>query len=186
MIELSIDMKAEYFIFHPGRLAFYSLSSQKVFFMEQRYPERIGEVFHDSIRKIIGFAAGRVKLCLENTHTVISPFLRIIEKLADQEGLGLVWDVGHVEQLSEAKRQQMLKFFQDNARHVKLGHLHDIKGKSDHKTLGSGKLNVAGYLEVFKALSLDIVLEIFPEGELLKSLEYIRNINAHVGQSRER
>jgi sugar phosphate isomerase/epimerase len=176
MIDLALDMGGEYFIFHPGRLAFYSASTQKVFFMEQRYPLKISEIFEDSLRHLLAHCAGRIALCVENTHAVAAPFLDVINKLASTSGLGLVWDVAHTEHLSEARRLRMLKFFQDNIRYVKLAHLHDIKSGAVHKGLGTGSLNIAGYLEIFKTLSIDIILEIFPEEELLNSLTYLKRL----------
>ncbi len=96
-----------------------------------------------------------------------------------QDGrLSLVWDAGHVESLPATQRAQLLKFFQDNMRSVKLGHLHDIRDGRDHKELGTGKLDVASYLEIFNALEIDVILEIFPEKELLKSVEYLKNLKA--------
>jgi sugar phosphate isomerase/epimerase len=176
MIDMAVEMKGEYFILHPGRLAFYSLSSRKVFFMEQRYPERIGKLFEDSLTRILGRSRGRIALCLENTHTIAAPFLKIVNRLVSDSGLYLVWDVGHTEQLGEARRQEVLRFFQNNIKYVKLAHLHDVKDEVNHITLGSGNLKIAGYLEIFNALSLDIILEIFPEDALLKSLDYLRNM----------
>jgi len=176
MIDMAVDMGAEYFIIHPGRLAFYSTSTQKVFFMEQRYPQRISELLHDSMQRLLDHCGDKIRLCVENTHTVAVPYLDVISRLASQSGLGLVWDVGHTEHLSEIKRQQILKFMQENIRHVKLVHLHDIRKGAVHKSLGSGSLNIAGYLEIFKALSVDAILEIFPEDELLKSVEYLKKL----------
>jgi sugar phosphate isomerase/epimerase len=182
-IEAAVEMGGEYFILHPGRLGFYSLSSRQIFFMEQRYPERIGALFADSIKRLLDTCSGRIQLCIENTHTVSAPFLEIVGRLAEEDGLGLVWDVGHAEQLPEPKRQQAIQFFQDHLRHVRLAHLHDIRDGADHRRLGSGRLNVVGYLKIFRALTLDIVLEIFPEEELLQSLEYVRNDEDKNGQN---
>ena len=150
---MAVEMGAEYYILHPGRLAFYSLSSQKVFFMEQRYPERVGELLVKSLECLLDSSRGRIELCIENTHTFSSPFLKIISGLTSNKGLRLVWDVGHTEQLPDPQRSQLIAFFQQNIMSVKLAHLHDIDGSTDHKALGSGRLNVASYLEIFNALS---------------------------------
>jgi sugar phosphate isomerase/epimerase len=177
LIEMAIDLGGEYFIIHPGRLAFYSLSTQKLFFMEQRFPEHTSELFHDSMLRLIDICSDKIQLLIENTHTVSLPFLKTVEKLC-AAGLGLVWDVGHVELLSGSKRQLILNFFQEHLRYIRLAHLHDIKENAEHKTLGSGKLNIAGYLEVFRALSLDIILEVFPKEDLLKSLEFLNKFES--------
>jgi sugar phosphate isomerase/epimerase len=176
MIDLAVDMGGEYFIFHPGRLAFYSLSSRKIFFMEQRYPERTSELFTDSLTRLLAHCEGRINLCIENTHSISSPFLKVIGELTSKVGLGLVWDAGHTEQLSEPHRSQLIKFFQEHIGQIKLAHLHDIDNGADHKSLGSGQLDIVKYLEIFNAMSIDVILEIFPESELIKSVEYLRKL----------
>jgi sugar phosphate isomerase/epimerase len=143
--------------------------------MEHRYPDRIGALLEDSIRRLLDVCAGRIALCIENTHTISAPFLNVVSRLAQDAGLGLVWDVGHTEQLPDPKRQMVINFFQDHLKHIRLAHLHDISDGADHRRLGSGRLNVDGYLKIFRALSLDVILEIFPEEDLLKSLDYIRD-----------
>jgi sugar phosphate isomerase/epimerase len=169
-------MGGEYFILHPGRLAFYSLSTKKVFFMEQRYPERISALFGMSLERLLAYCAGRIELCIENTHAFSSPFLKVIGYLAAGDGLGLVWDVGHTEQLSGSRRAQLIRFFQDNIKRVRLAHLHDIDNGADHKPLGTGQLDVMGYLEIFNAMGIDVILEIFPEEGLIKSVEYLKTL----------
>jgi sugar phosphate isomerase/epimerase len=176
MIDLAVDMGGEYFIFHPGRLAFYSQSSNKIIFMERRYPERIGGLFADSLNRLLAHCDGRIELCIENTHAIPAPFLDIIGDLVSRDGLGLVWDAGHTEQLTGSRRTQMVQFFQTHIKNVKLAHLHDIRGGVAHKALGSGTLNISGYLEIFNALSLDVILEIFPEEELVRSVKYLRKL----------
>jgi sugar phosphate isomerase/epimerase len=176
MIDLAADMGGEYFIFHPGRLAFYSLSLKKVVFMEQRFPERTSELFADSLGRLLSHCAGRIELCIENTHAISTPFLNVIGDLVSKDGLGLVWDAGHTEQLIGSKRTQIVQFFQEHIGQVKLAHLHDIKNGISHKALGSGGLNVSGYLEIFNALSIDVILEIFPESDLVQSVDYLRKL----------
>ena len=176
MIQMAIDMGGEYFIFHPGRLAFYSMSKQKVFFMEQRYPERITEIFADSLRRLLSFSSDKIKLCIENTHAISGPILKTVAGLAASDGLGLVWDIGHTEQLDEARRKQLISFFTNNLSHVKLAHLHDVVGDADHKALGSGRLDLGTYLEIINTLGVDVILEIFPEKDLLQSLTYLAGL----------
>ena len=176
MIQMAIDMGGEYFVFHPGRLAFYSMSKQQVFFMEQRYPERVTEIFADSIKRLLSCSGDKIKLCIENTHSVSGAILKTVSRLASENGLSLVWDMGHTEQLDDARKRQLLTFFTENLKHVKLAHLHDVVGDADHKALGSGRLNVSSYLEIINTLGIDVILEIFPEKDLLKSLAYLTEL----------
>ena len=178
MLDMAVEMGGEYFIFHPGRLAFYSISRHQVIFMEQKIPGRHIELFSDSVSRLLDYAAERIKLCIENTHTVPQQFLDRIARMADEDGLNLVWDAGHTELASPAKRERIIKFFQENIRRVKLGHLHDVSDGAAHRALGTGKVNITGYLEIFDTIGADVILEVFPESELLKSVEYIKNLES--------
>jgi len=174
MIDMAADFGGEYYVIHPGRLAFYSVSRNEVIFMERKIPNLHLEIFKDSIRRLLAHTGGRLKLCVENTYALPPQFLEVVSTLADENGLGLVWDSGHTELASPANRERTIRFFQNNIGRVKLGHLHDVSGGADHKELGTGEINIDGYLEIFNTMGVDIILEIFPEAQLLKSVEYLR------------
>lgn len=178
MIDMAVEMGGEYFIFHPGRLAFYSISSHRVIFMEQKIPGRHIDLFSDSVTRLLDYAGDRIKLCIENTHSLPQQFLDRITRMVTEDGLNLAWDVGHTELAPPAKRERIIKYFQENIRRVKLGHLHDVSNGADHKALGTGKVNITGYLEIFDTIGADVILEVFPKSELLKSLEYINNLES--------
>jgi sugar phosphate isomerase/epimerase len=178
MLDMAVEMGGEYFIFHPGRLAFYSISTHRVIFMEQKIPGRHIELFSDSVKRLLDYAGDRIKLCIENTHTLPQQFLDRIARMAIEDRLNLVWDVGHTELAPAAKRERIIKFFQENIRRVKLGHLHDVFNGADHKALGTGEVNIAGYLEIFDTIGADVILEVFPETDLLKSVEYIKQLES--------
>ena len=178
MLDMAVEMGGEYFIFHPGRLAFYSISSHRVIFMEQKIPGRHIDLFSDSVTRLLDYAGDRIKLCIENTHTLPQQFLDTIARMVTEDGLNLAWDVGHTELAPPAKRERIIKFFQENIRRVKLGHLHDVSNGADHKALGTGKVNITGYLEIFDTIGADVILEVFPKSELLKSIEYINNLES--------
>lgn len=145
--------------------------------MEQRFPERFGRVFADSLTRLATFSKGRITLCLENTHLLATPFLQQISRQASENGLGLVWDAAHAELLPAGKRELAIKFLEDNMRFVKLAHLHDIRDNADHKELGAGRLDIVSYLRIFNELNLDIILEILPEDSLLRSVAYLKSLS---------
>ncbi len=176
MIDLAIDLNGKYFVFHPGRLAFYSLGKKKIVFMERRFPEKHIELFSTSVRRIMEYAGGKIKICIENTSNLPAQFLKAISRLAIEKGLCLVWDAGHTENLPPNDRATMLKFYSDNIKHVELVHLHDITKAGGHKALGTGKLNVSAYLEIINAIKADMVLEIFPESGLIDSIKYLNGL----------
>lgn len=173
MIDLSIDLGGEYFVIHPGRLAFYSVSKKEIIFMERKIPSHHIKLFQDSLNRLLSYAGDRTRLCIENTYALPPQFLKVVGELAENKNLGLVWDAGHTELVTPSQRERIIRFFQNNIKHVVLGHLHDVSGGVDHKELGTGDINIDGYIEIFNAIGADIVLEIFPAGRLLKSLEYL-------------
>jgi len=176
MIDLAVDLGGTHFVIHPGRLAFYSVSKNEIIFMERRIPTLHVRLFEDSLIRLLDYATNRISLCMENTYALPFPFLKVVGKLAREKGLGLVWDAGHTELAAPAARERIIKFFQENVRHVKLAHLHDVVDGSDHRELGAGKVNIEGYLELFNTIGVDIILEIFPQERLLRSIEYLRNL----------
>jgi sugar phosphate isomerase/epimerase len=176
MIDMAIEMGGEYFIFHPGRLAFFSVSRREVIFMEQKIPRRHLDLFSDSATRLLEHAGDRIKICLENTYSLPEQFLERIGRLAADDGLYLVWDVGHTELAPTGSRERIIRFFNSNIDRVKLGHLHDVAGDSDHRALGTGKVNVPAYVEIFNTIGADIILEVFPESALLKSIEYLNKL----------
>lgn len=176
MIDLAVDLGGIYFVIHPGRLAFYSVSKKEIIFMDRKIPSLHVGLFEDSLLKLLEYSKGRITLCMENTYALPYPFLNVVSRLAVENGLGLVWDAGHTELAAPAARERTIKFFQDNIGRVRLAHLHDVSEGADHKELGTGEVNIDGYLEIFNTIGVDIILEIFPEDKLLKSVEYLKRL----------
>jgi len=176
MIDSAVQFGGKYFVIHPGRLAFYSVSKKEVIFMERKIPSVHLHLFKDSLERLLAHAGNALEICLENTYGLPTQFLEIVSTLTKERGLKLVWDTGHTELAKPALRERVIKFFQDNINSVRLGHLHDVAQGSDHQELGSGESNVEGYIEIFNTLGVDIVLEIFPEKQLLNSLDYLRKL----------
>ena len=180
MIDLAADLGGEFFIFHPGRLAFYSTGKNKVVFMENRIPSKRLNFFRDSLYKILEYASDRISVCIENTHYMPPGFLDIINETVRDRGLYLAWDIGYTDILPPDKRARMLKFYNDNIRHVKIVHLHDMTDSGGHKALGTGSLNISAYLDLINTIKADVVLEIFPEKSLLESIEYLNSLAANL------
>jgi sugar phosphate isomerase/epimerase len=178
MIDLAVNLGGDYFIFHPGRLAFYSNGKNKVVFMENRIPSKHLDFFKDSLHKILKYASDRISVCIENTHNMPYGFLDAISEALGDPGLYLVWDIGYTDILPADKKAQMLKFYNDNIRYVKIFHLHNITESGGHKTLNSGKVNVQAYIDIINAIQADVILEIFPEKSLLESFVFLNNLTA--------
>lgn len=178
MIDLAVELGGVYFIFHPGRLAFYSTGKDKVVFMENCVPSRHLDFFRDSLHKILEYASKRITVCIENTHYMPLSFFDVINETVGNRGLRLVWDIGYTDVLPADKKARMLKFYNDNIRYVKIVHLHNITDSGGHKTLSTGMVNVPAYIDIISAIRADVVLEIFPEKSLLESVKYLNRLTA--------
>jgi sugar phosphate isomerase/epimerase len=176
MIDLASDLGGRHFIFHPGRLAFYSMGKSKVIFVENRIPGKHVEYFKSSLAKILDYNAGRLTICIENTHDLPPSFLEAMTMLAEDQGLRFAWDIGYTDILAQDSRARMLKFYSDNSSFVKIFHLHDINESGGHKALGTGRINVSAYMEIINTIKADVILEIFPEKSLLDSINYINGL----------
>jgi sugar phosphate isomerase/epimerase len=180
LVDLAIELGGQSFIFHPGRLAFYSAGSNKVVFMEDRLPSgRLG-YFSDSLIRLLDHAAGRISLCIEYTHNMPPGLLDIISRLLGERGMNLAWDIGYTDILPPNRRAQMLKFYNDNIRHVKIFHVHDITESGGHRALGTGSVNLPAYLDIISAVNADMILEVFPEKELIESVDYLNGLAANM------
>lgn len=176
MIDLAADLGGEYFIFHTGRLAFYSMGMGKVIFMENRLPGKHIEYFKSSLSKILDHSAGRITVCIENTHNLPQSFLDALGLLAEERGLRFAWDIGYTDILAPGARARTLKFYSHNSRFVSLFHLHDITDSGGHKALGTGRVNIPAYIDIINTIKADVVLEIFPEKSLLESINFLNEM----------
>ena len=176
MIDLAKDLGGEYFIFHPGRLAFYSIGKNEITLMENRFPKKHVDFLKGSLERILEYAGDGITISMENTYHLAPGLRDAIVELADTHGLRLTWDIGYTEALDPRGKAVMLKFFNDNIKYVKLVHLHDITTAGAHKMLGTGIVNVSAYLEIINVIKADVILEIFPEKDLLESLKYIKDL----------
>jgi sugar phosphate isomerase/epimerase len=134
------------------------------------------QYFKSSLAKILDYNAGRLTICIENTHDLPPSFLEAMTLLAEDQGLRFAWDIGYTDILAQDSRARMLKFYSDNSSFVKIFHLHDINESGGHKALGTGRINVSAYMEIINTIKADVILEIFPEKSLLDSINYINGL----------
>jgi sugar phosphate isomerase/epimerase len=128
------------------------------------------------LKSLLDYAGGRIKFCLENTHSIPPQFRDVIVSLINEKGLRLVWDIGHAELLNGRNKSMLFNFFQENIKAVDLFHLHDITENGDHKELGTGRVNIPAYVEIINMIGADVILEIFPRQAVMNSIKYLFNI----------
>ena len=171
-IELSKDLGIRRLNMHMSRGAKYTLPDRVIYFFEayeQDYLDRI-RAFRDECEKRIGDAD--ITICVENTAGYL-PFLRrAVELLLESPVFGLTFDIGHNFCAGNADEAFILSYA-DRLKHF---HIHDcLEGKKDHRTLGTGVLDVKRYLELAESLGCTAVVETKTVESLKESMEWIRS-----------
>ncbi len=80
-----------------------------------------------------------VKVCIENTDGYQDFEKEAIDYLLESEMFALTWDIGHSHACDNVDEAFLMKR-RDRLYHF---HIHDAKGTGNHKTLGSGEINLA-------------------------------------------
>lgn len=181
-IQLAVDMGARSFVFHPGRFAYYKIDSGKIVMAGRDVPEIYFERFLDSVKRMVDFNAGRLNLLLENTYAFSGKLIEIIDQFLSMGSTGLVWDIAHMHQLQASKNKNsdsrdIAEFFSHRIGHIKLAHIHDIAGGKGHLPLGTGILDIASFVDIISSLDIDMIIEVFSERDLMKSLDHLESLN---------
>jgi len=180
-IALAIDLGAKSFIFHPGRFAFYKISSDKLVMANKNIPDVYYQRFLDSALRLADFAAGRIELLLENTYGFTAPIINVIDKFLESPCTGLVWDIGHMIRHNSTFGQSQsvagtAEFFSERLKYIKLAHLHDVSGKRGHLALGTGVLDIPSFIDIISKLNIQMIIEVFSEKDLHASLKYLESL----------
>jgi len=181
-IELAIEMGARSFIFHPGRFAYYKISSGAIVMADRKIPEIYFDRFLDSVARLVDFADGKIELLLENTYGFSNQVIETIDKFLRLPATGLVWDIGHMSERASAFRakkidpNRMAQFFADRLKYIKLAHIHDVAGGKGHLPLGTGTVNIPAFIEAISQLNIEMIIEVFSEQDLKTSLDYIETL----------
>ncbi len=170
-IELSKALGIQKLNMHMSRGAKYTLPDRVIYFFEayqQDYFARI-RAFRDECEQRIGDAD--ITICVENTSGFL-PFQRkAVELLLESPVFGLTFDIGHNYCAGDMDEEWILA----HADRLKHFHIHDCQeGKKDHRTLGTGVLDVKRYLDIAQRLGCTAVVETKTVESLQKSMEWIR------------
>ncbi len=181
-IELAIDTGAKSFIFHPGRVAYYRISSGQVVVANRNIPEAYFERFFDSVQRLTECADSRINLLLENTYDFSDKLIDVVDKFLGLNATGLVWDIGHMQRsmmISKRKKtdpNRIADFFSKRLSSIKLAHIHDISAEKGHLALGTGNLDLPPFLEILGSLKIDTIIEVFSDADLKTSIDYIESL----------
>ena len=170
-IDLAKELGIRKLNMHMSRGAKYTLPDRVIYFFEayeQDYLDRI-RVFRDACQCRIGSAD--ITICVENTAGFL-PFQRkAVELLLESPVFGLTFDIGH-NYCSGDMDEAWILAHADRLKHF---HIHDcLEGKKDHRTLGTGVLDVKRYLALAESLGCSAVVETKTVESLEKSMAWIR------------
>lgn len=170
-IELSKKLGIGKLNMHLSRGAKYTLPDRVIYFFEayeQEYLERI-RAFREECTRRIGDSG--ILICVENTAGYL-PFQRkAVELLLESPVFGLTFDIGHNYCSGDMDEAWILS----HADRLKHFHIHDcLEGKKDHRTLGTGVLDVSRYLQIAEKLGCTAVVETKTVESLEQSMAWIR------------
>ena len=156
---------------HLSRGAKYTLPDRVIYFFEayeQDYLNRIC-AFRDECTRRIGGAD--ITICVENTAGYLPFQRRAVEALLESPVFGLTFDIGH----NYCSGNMDEDFILSHAERLKHFHIHDcLEGKKDHRTLGTGVLDVRRYLDLAEKLGCTAVVETKTVESLKTSMTWIR------------
>ncbi len=156
---------------HLSRGAKYTLPDRVIYFFEayeQEYLSRI-RTFREECEKRVGNSG--IRICVENTAGYL-PFQRkAVELLLESPVFGLTFDIGH-NYCSGNMDESFILSHRDRLLHF---HIHDcVEGRKDHRTLGTGVLDVKRYLALAEELGCTAVVETKTVESLKQSMDWIR------------
>lgn len=170
-IGLAKELGAPLLNMHLSKGVYFTLPDQKVFLYDTYSGEYI-----ESMRRfasVCGEAAGDVQILIENTSGFTDFHREALEMLLESPVFGLTFDVGHNHGCGD-RDEAFIRAHKAKLRHM---HLHDALGKRDHLALGSGELDLEGYLDLACETDSSVVVEVKTVTGLRQSMEWIKEIN---------
>jgi sugar phosphate isomerase/epimerase len=170
-IELAKDLGITRLNMHLSRGAKYTLPDKVIYFFEAYEEDYLARIqhFRDECEKRIGDA--NISICVENTAGFLPFQRRAVEILLESSVFGLTFDIGHNFCAGDMDEE----FILSHADRLKHFHIHDcLAEKKDHRTLGTGVLNVKRYLNLAESLGCTAVVETKTVESLAQSMDWIR------------
>jgi sugar phosphate isomerase/epimerase len=170
-IELAKDLGITRLNMHLSRGAKYTLPDKVIYFFEAYEEDYLARVrnFRDACEKRIGDAD--ITICVENTAGFLPFQRRAVEILLESPVFGLTFDIGHNFCAGDMDEE----FILSHADRLKHFHIHDcLAERKDHRTLGTGVLDVKRYLALAEKLECTAVVETKTVESLAESMDWIR------------
>lgn len=170
-IELAKKLGIPKLNMHLSRGAKYTLPDRVIYFFqayEEEYLTRICQFREECEKRIADFD---ITICVENTGGFLPFQQKAVELLLESPVFGLTFDIGH-NYCSGNMDESFILARKDRLKHF---HIHDcVEGTKDHRTLGTGVLDVKRYLTLAQALGCTAVVETKTIESLRQSMDWIR------------
>ena len=156
---------------HLSRGAKYTLPDRVIYFFEAYEAEYLARIraFREECQARIGDSG--ILICVENTAGFLPFQKKAVEILLESPVFGLTFDIGH-NYCSGNMDEEFILSHKDRLKHF---HIHDcVEGKKDHRTLGTGELDVGRYLNLAESLGCTAVVETKTVESLAQSMAWIR------------
>ena len=173
-VELAKKLGISRLNMHLSRGAKYTLPDRVIYFFEAYEEEYLNRIrsFRDACTAAIGDSD--VMICVENTAGFLPFQRRALEELLQSPAFGLTFDIGH----NYCSGNMDEGWIREHAHRLHHMHVHDAcDGKKDHRTLGTGELDIPGYLALAESCNCTVVLETKTFDALRQSMAWLRKEN---------
>ncbi len=170
-VQLAKELGIQKLNMHMARGAKYTLPDRVIYFFqayEEDYLKRIRN-FRDTCTEAIGDSG--VMICVENTAGFLDFQRRAVEALLESPAFGLTFDIGHNYCAGNMDEDWILSHG-ERLHHM---HVHDAREKTkDHRTLGTGELDIPKYLNIAENYDCTVVLETKTFDALRQSMVWLK------------
>ncbi|MDO5519713.1 MAG: sugar phosphate isomerase/epimerase family protein [bacterium] len=169
-IQAARQLKIPVLNMHMNHGVHFTLPDRKVHLFaqyKQEYLQAMRE-FRSMCEKAIG--PDGIKICIENTDGFLEYEKEAVELLLESKAFALTWDIGH----SHAVKDIDEPFIMKHKQRLEHFHIHDALGEQNHRTLGTGEINLRNRLDLARQLGCRCVVETKTVDALRKSVEWLR------------
>lgn len=172
VIDFGNDIGAECLTIHVGPAVCFTLTDRKAF-LDELFQSDYKQVLVDSLKELADYSIEKMILCVENSGRFPEVFVQqVLDELLYTENLFLTWDIGH----SYENKYNEVEFFERNINKIKVSHVHDHNGKSDHQIIGDGNVDFKKHLDLMKNKDIIFILEVRPRANATISLGKLKEI----------
>jgi len=171
-VKLSKELGIQKLNMHMSRGAKYTLPDRVIYFFqayEDDYLKRIRD-FRDTCTEAIGDSG--IQICVENTAGFLNFQRRAVEELLASPAFSLTFDIGH----NYCAKNMDEDWILSHGQRLSHMHVHDAcDGTKDHRTLGTGELDIMGYLKIAEKHDCTVVLETKTFDALRESVAWLKS-----------